>query len=461
MSVPNVLLIVADDMGYGDFSVFNAGRTETPALDRLVSEGVCLTQHYSASPVCAPARAALLTGRYPHRTGAVDTLDGRGLDRIGLGERTLGDLFTAAGYATGLIGKWHSGAIDPRFHPNRRGFGEFVGFRGGWMDYYDWTLDVNGRWRQTDGSYLTDVFTAETIDFLRRHRRRPFFCHLAYNAPHFPLQVPAEDAAPFVRPGVYTSAVTNIYGMIRRMDAGIGRILDELDSLGIADNTLVLFTSDNGPQFGGQGPWDSTRFNCGFRGCKCNVWEGGIRVPMILRWPDGLEGSTGHLDAFVHFTDWLPTLAEAAGIELAPARPLDGHSVLPALRGRPDNTPPRRFWQWNRYRPRREYNAAMRDGDWKLVRPPVGEALQITDEDGRLDRELKAHPDRFDDIDRTPWPEMPLPGPHRPRLFHLGEDPLEQNDLADREADRAGRMLRELEAWFEAVEADRIEADRG
>ncbi|MDQ1373292.1 MAG: arylsulfatase, partial [Actinomycetota bacterium] len=187
---PNLLVILADDMGYGDFSCFNHGASSTPVLDQLVGDGTCLTQHYSASPVCAPARASLLTGRYPHRTGAIDTLEGRGLDRIKLSERTLADLLAAAGYATGLVGKWHNGALDDRYHPNRRGFAEFAGFRGGWSDYWHWYMDRNGSVQQGDGRYLTDVLTEEAVAFVRRHRTEPFFLHLAYSAPHFPLQAP-------------------------------------------------------------------------------------------------------------------------------------------------------------------------------------------------------------------------------------------------------------------------------
>ena len=142
MTQPNCVVVVADDMGYGDLGLFNDGRCATPNLDRMASEGLCLTQHYSGSPVCAPSRAALLTGKYPHRTGAIDTLQGRGLDRIGLGQTTLADVFRQAGYRTGLLGKWHNGALDPRFHPNARGFEEFVGFCGGYCDYYEYYLDL-------------------------------------------------------------------------------------------------------------------------------------------------------------------------------------------------------------------------------------------------------------------------------------------------------------------------------
>lgn len=167
---PNIVVILADDMGYGDIGAFGNPHVHTPHLDALAAQGCRLTQHYSGSPMCAPARAALLTGRYPHRTGAVDVVEGRGLDRIALRERTLADSLKTAGYATGLFGKWHNGAIDPRFHPNRRGFDEFVGFRAGVSDYWDWTIERNGRYLRADGRYLTDVFTEEAVAFIERHR---------------------------------------------------------------------------------------------------------------------------------------------------------------------------------------------------------------------------------------------------------------------------------------------------
>src|SRR5271169_3402315 len=186
-SRPNIGLILADDMGSGDFGCFNYGASKTPVLDQLISEGVCLTQHYSASPVCAPARASLMTGRYPHRTGVIDTLETRGLDRLALRELTMAELLKRAGYVTGLVGKWHNGALDPRYHPNRRGFDEFAGFRGGWQPYWQWHLDRNGSIAGADGRYLTDVFTEEAADFIRRHHQERFFLHLAYSAPHYPF----------------------------------------------------------------------------------------------------------------------------------------------------------------------------------------------------------------------------------------------------------------------------------
>jgi arylsulfatase A-like enzyme len=156
---PNIVLILADDMGYGDFSAFNGGLSRTPTLDALIDESVCLTQHYTASCVCNPSRATLLTGRYPHRTGSIDTLEWWGLERLALRETTLADVLQGMGYATGLVGKWHLGAFDPRYHPNARGFDEAVCFRGGMHDYYNWRVEYNDRVERADGRYLTDVWT--------------------------------------------------------------------------------------------------------------------------------------------------------------------------------------------------------------------------------------------------------------------------------------------------------------
>jgi arylsulfatase A len=444
--------IVVDDMGYGDFGVFGDGAS-TPALDHLVKESVCFTQHYSGSCVCAPARAALLTGRYPHRTGAIDTLEGRGLDRLALGEVTIADLLQSQGYHTGLVGKWHLGALDKRYHPNARGFTEFVGFCGGWQDYDKWRLDANGHAIEADGRYLTDVFTEEAIQFVRRHRHEPFYLHLAYNAPHFPFQAPDEEVAPFIEAGRYTRAVSIIYAMLRRMDRGLERVLDELMRLGLADNTLVMFTSDNGPQFGGEGEMNTTRHNCGYHGAKGSVYEGGIRVPMVVRWPGGLDGGR-RCDDMVHFCDWLPTLLAVARVS-APNVALDGHDLLPVLRGDARAPSAPRFWQWNRYTPLVTCNAAMRDGPWKLVRPRIDEAMGVAPADLEMDRDLKYAPDRFSDICRDPEPERDVPPPSAPELYHMDRDPLEQHDLAAQEPARVSTMLTALEEWFEQVDAER------
>lgn len=463
---PNVVLILADDLGYGDLSCYGNAILSTPNIDRLAAEGVRCSQHYSGAPICAPARAALLTGRYHHRCGALSVESNRGLDRIALRERTIGDAFGAAGYRTGYVGKWHSGLHDPRFHPNRRGFAEFAGFLGGIMDYWHWFLDYNGSPRRADGRYQTDVFTGEAVDFIRRHARRhaappgaaaqPFFLMVAYHAPHSPLQAPDESCAPFRRRGDLNDALATLYGMVARMDQGIGQILDALAAAGCADDTVVLVTSDNGPQLGLERHrgrrFSMKRFNGPFRGQKQDVLEGGIRVPAIVRWPAGLPAGAA-CDEMIHFCDWLPTLAAAAGIT-PDGLPLDGCDQLPRLRGARAAGAAPRFWQFNRYDPVPCCNLAMRDGPWKLYWPRIPEAMVKLPADNAAVRDLMAR-GHFEMPVRNPPVARRLPAPGEPELYHIADDPCEARDLAAAHADRAARMRRAAEHWFASVEAER------
>jgi arylsulfatase A len=353
-----------------------------------------------------------------------------------------------------LVGKWHNGALDPRYHPNRRGFAEFAGFCGGWSPYFDWRLDRNGSSITYDGRYLTDVFTEDAVEFIRRHRQERFFLYLAYNAPHFPFQSREDDLAPFRDSGTFTPAVSHIYGMIRCMDRGVARVLDTLKHEGIADNTLVLFSSDNGPQFGGAGDMRTDRFNCGFAGAKTLVYDGGIRLPMLLRWPAGLAGHR-QIHEMVHLTDWLPTLLAVAGMQPPRELQVDGWNVLPFLQGEPGKVCTTRFWQWNRYTPVGECNAAMRDGQWKLIRPAIKEAMALDDADLAMDIEAKYNPDKYLDVLRAPEPVRVVSPPAAPQLFDLSTDPLERHDLAASQPQRVARMQAALAAWFEDVERDR------
>lgn len=455
MTRPNVIFILADDMGYGDMSLFNGGLSQTPVLDALAGEGTCFTQHYSASPVCNPARAGLLTGRYPHRTGSIDTFDHLGSERISRRERTLADVFKHNGYATGLVGKWHNGSIGDAYHPNARGFDEFFGFRGGWQYYFEPRVERNGQRLRPTGRYLTDLLTDEAIDFVTRHRTAPFFLHLAYNAPHFPIEAPEADVAPFAATGQFTKAVSTLYGMIRNMDRNIGRVLETLARLGLADNTIVCFTSDNGPDFGGSGDNALRRFNCNFNGSKHVTYEGGIRLPMIVRWPDGLPGKR-RIEAMAHLTDWFPTLLSMTGSRLTPGHlPLDGWDLLPVLRGESGKTNTRRFWQWNRYYPYIGSNAGMRDGDWKLVRPMAPQTYR-DHIDGPLDMRHRQHPEEFPTVVPCPPRSEFSYGPAlAAELYNLKDDPAELHNLAAQDPGRTARMAGELQAWFEEVEADR------
>jgi arylsulfatase B len=455
---PNVVVIVADDLGWGDLGCYGNPVADTPSLDRLAAGGVRFAQHYSASPMCAPARAALLTGRYPHRTGAVDVPSNRGLDRIDLCERTLADHFGAAGYATGMVGKWHNGAHDMRYHPNARGFDEFAGFLNGGMDYWRWVLDRNGTPEESDGRYLTDVFTEEAVSFVRRHREEPFFLYVAYNAPHTPLQAPEEDVAHFSDAGV-NPAVAMLYAMVRRMDSGVGRIVETLEQCGLAERTVVLFTSDNGPWMGDVPFGDEThslnRFNGSWRGMKGDVLEGGICVPALLSGP-GLPAGTVS-ERIVHFCDWLPTLFSMAGAKLELGLPLDGRDVSTCLRDA-DEIPPRRiFWQWNRYEPVSLCNAAVRESKWKLYWPPLPEAMVKDPRDSEHYRRGLTEAHRLMNVG-NPAVERRFSAARSPMLFDLEADPGEERDLASAEQGQVESMAGAWQDWFKAVESDRCRA---
>ena len=469
---PNVLLIVADDMGYGDLGFFNQGRVRTPNLDRLVSEGVCMQQHYSGSPICSPARAALLTGRYPHRTGAVGQFEVYGLDRIALREVTAADTFKAAGYSTGLVGKWHNGAIDHRFEPNARGFDEFSGFCGGWSDYYKWHLQSNRSINRGDGRYLTDVLTQEACEFVDRHSTDPFFLMLAYSAPHSPFQAPQDLIDQYLGEG-HERITATTYAMIEVMDSGIGQVLEKLDRNGLRDDTIVMFTSDNGPAFfnppfmlePGESPFNE-RYNVGLKGSKGWVYEGGIRVPMILRYPAKLPANVINRE-LAHFTDWLPTLASLCEIKTVGENPLDGHDLSDQLQGEPLKTPPRRFWQWNFYYPSISTNAAVRDGDWKLIRPMIkgtryyqNPDLYMSEEDEArtaafIEADIKHKEDPSSIQELLPIPNIKYPSPEALELYNLADDPGETVNLADQHPNITHRLLIELETWFENIEQDR------
>jgi arylsulfatase A-like enzyme len=292
---PNVVLIMTDDMGYGDLPSYGGTDIRTPNIDRLVREGVRLTDFYANGATCTPTRAGLITGRYQQRfeleapLGAAGPADSvRGLKPTG---RSLPQLLKNGGYATALVGKWHLG-WKPEFSPNAHGFEYFFGFKSGYLDYYQHTtggnsplnadLFENDRAVQVPG-YMTDLITDRSVGFIEKHARRPFFIDVAYNAPHWPYQVPgkpsiARDGGRHLSPfDDSTSTRADYVAMIEHMDRGVGRILETLDRLGIRDNTIVIFTNDNG------GEWLSR--NGPLFHHKSSVWEGGIRVPAIVRWP--------------------------------------------------------------------------------------------------------------------------------------------------------------------------------
>ncbi len=416
---PNVILILADDMAVGDLSCRNGGRSRTPNLDRLWREGVNFPRACSGSAVCAPARAALLTGRYPHRTGAV-TLNMEKypeLSRIRKDETTMADLFRAGGYRTGLIGKWHSGA-GPEYHPLSRGFDEFEGFIGHLYvpNYFNFKLDIQRAKTAFPGRYLTEDLSARALNFVRRHRDERFFLHLAHYAPHRPLGAPEERIQPYVERGLDRETAT-VYAMIEIMDEGIGALLAELERLKLRDNTIVIFASDNGPD-----PLVAERFNLDQRGTKYTIYQGGIHVPFVFQWP--ARYAAGTRAEVVHFTDVLPTLVELCGLDAGGLK-FDGASLAPILAAKKGALPKRRFWQWNRLTPRYTHNAAVREGDWKLVRPYVTRNI--------------------------PKADSTLP----PALYNLADDPAESRDVSGENRELTERLAAALERWSVEVERDR------
>jgi arylsulfatase A-like enzyme len=448
---PNILFILADDLGWGDLGCYGNPHVQTPAIDALARRGVRLTAHYSPSPLCAPARAGYLTGRFNHRTGAVDVPSNRGLDRLDLSEKTFGDYFRHAGYTTALIGKWHNGLYCRDHLPHQRGFDLFFGFPNGGQDYWKWNLLRNDEHVPHDGRYLSDALNDEAIRFIRESKDAPFALFLAHHAPHSPLQAP-EPLVRKVRERLGPSAseaVAITYAMIEAMDAGLGRVFQTLEDEGLGERTVIVFASDNGPVLGR----DQQRFHGVWSGEKGDALEGGIRVPGIVAWPGRIPGGRA-LDTPVHGCDWLPTLFGLTGQQrLAGAKALDGLDLMPLLLGEPTPALTQRslFFQRNRYAPVRYANAAIREGRWKLFWPGDAESLK---KDAARD-----NPSYLRGIVRPHW-EMPLdaqlappttaPQPP-PRLYDLETDPAERCDLAASRPEIVRSLAQKYDAWFSEI----------
>ncbi len=343
--LPNVVVILTDDQGWGDLGVHGNRNLATPRIDSLARDGALL-QHFYVSPVCAPTRAEFLTGRYHPRGGVYGT--SARAERLDLDERTMADVFKAAGYATGAFGKWHNGGQSP-YHPNARGFDEFYGFTSGhWAHYFDPPLDHNGRIVRGRG-FIADDLTDRAIDFMARNRERPFFAYVPYNTPHSPMQVPDRFYQKFAGAelrqryeGTEQEDVAHTraaLAMVENVDWNVGRILDRLDALGLAQDTIVVFFTDNGP--------NGWRWNGGLRGRKGSVDEGGIRVPFLIRWPGRIPD--GHrVQEIAAAIDLLPTLADLAGVRLVVEKPLDGRSLTPLLTGSGGSWPERLLYAYHR-----------------------------------------------------------------------------------------------------------------
>lgn len=400
---PNVIIILADDLGYADIGVQGVETdVRTPNIDSIAKDGVRFTQGYVSCPVCSPSRAGILTGRYQERfgyewnpTAEYDMKFGLPLDQT-----TLANEFKHLGYATGALGKWHEGNVDG-YYPTQRGFDEFFGFWGGMHGYLNmrppdkqgWNCIRRGNDPYYEKDYLTDAISREAVSFIDRHADKPFFLYCAYNAVHVPQQAPQKYLDRF--PDVQDHKRRVMLAMLSAEDDGVGKILDELRAKKLDENTLVVFLSDNG----GPTSEDGSR-NTPLRGFKGQVWEGGIRIPFMARWP-------GHIPAGkiinqpIISLDLFPTTLAAAGAKPEKDLKLDGLNILPLMEGKSDKSVhPILYWRF-------EPQWAIRDGDYKLE----------TARDGIT------------------------------RLYNLKDDLREKNDLMQTEPKIAKKLKKEFDAW--------------
>lgn len=410
---PNILLIITDDQGYGDLGIHGNPVIQTPILDSLGKNSIQLSNFY-VSPVCAPTRSSLMTGRYSLRTGVFDTYNGGAI--MSDSEITIAEYLKKAGYKTGIFGKWHLGDTYP-FRPHDQGFdisrvhgGGGIGQPGDYYEnyikgdssYFNPILEFNGIKTETKG-YCSDVFTDLAIDFIKTHKNVPFFAYVTYNAPHTPLQVPQsyfekyhdKGITPDLFPGSRSEmdrmndrdieSARRVYAMVENIDDNIGRIWKTLEEEEISENTLIIFLTDNGPQ--------QQRYNGGLKNRKGSVYEGGIRVPSFWHWPGKFE--PGELDIISAHIDVLPTILDICNIHSETDNPFDGVSILPELKGESNPENQRElahYWQRGYLEP--YHNIAYRSGNFKLI--GHGD-YQMTDSGFKL-YDIKSDPYEEEDI---------------------------------------------------------------
>jgi arylsulfatase A-like enzyme len=409
---PNIVLILADDLGYGDLGSYGAADLATPNIDRLAREGLRFTDFYAVGNTCSPSRAALMTGRYPPRSGVNAVLFHDTPEGLPAGELTLAELLRDAGYRTGMIGKWHLGATD-EFMPMQHGFTEFFGVPHSNDEKNFFVYDGARRLPEpVDQSRLIRRYTDRALVFLEQaaEDERPFFLYVAHNAPHIPLH-PGAGFAGRSRRGTFGDVV-------EELDASVGELIAKLGELGIERETLVVFTSDNGPWLAMR-DWGGSAG--GLRGGKTSTFEGGHRVPALARWPGRIPGGREARDP-ANMMDWLPTLVELAGARLPDDRTIDGRSLVGVLQGSGEReaTP---FFYLRLRLPFGDQHAevgAVRDGRWKLKRPQRG------------------YPEILEPLARTE-----LFG-HGLMLFDLDADRSEQRDVAGEHPEVVARLEAEI-----------------
>jgi len=433
---PNVIVFLVDDLGYGDLGIHGDPHARTPQVDAFAREAAELS-NFHVSPVCAPTRASLMTGRYNFRTGIADVFGPAA--QMDASETTLAEALRAAGYATGIFGKWHLGEGAGR-DPNGQGFDEALSFPGAAIGkYFDPELLHNGVKKKYPG-YIMDIFTDAAIGFVKQNRAKPFFVYLPANLIHTPLQVAPELAVESDAPGL-SESTRKIYGMIRSVDNCFGRLRATLQELGLEENTLLIFTSDNGPCSGSK-PVD--RHMAGLHGLKGTVYDNGIRVPFLARWPAGFS-SPEKITRLTAHIDVMPTILDACGVPVPPGVKLDGVSFLPLLRNPLVDWPDRSlYFQWDSGQvPRRGHAFAVVTERWKLVQP-CG-----------MDKPGQKHiRDSYAEICRLQGRgERSIDGSAHYELYDIAADPGEARDLASSHPDIVEKMKKQYDVWFDDVAA--------
>ena len=349
---PNIVIILADDMGWGDLAINGNPHVRTPVIDSFSRQSLSFDRFY-VCPLSAPTRSELLTGRYFLRTGVSSVT--QGYENMRSDEVTLAEILKQNGYATGCFGKWHNGAYYLQ-HPNRQGFDEYVGFCMGHLGYYYDMEFVNNDTLVKSTGYTTDFFTDRAIGFIEDNRDHQFFCYVPYNVPHSPFQVPEEYFDRYICTGL-DSTLSSVYGMVENMDHNIGRILDKLDEFGLNDNTLVIFLSDNGP--------NTWRFNGKMKGKKGHVDEGGTRTPFYIRWSGKINpGTTSQMGQDI---DILPTILGLCNIQYVPEKRLDGIDLSKVILAK-ENPSDRYIYSREAYQTMDKCSASVRDMKYRLVR---------------------------------------------------------------------------------------------
>lgn len=417
---PNVLLIITDDQGYGDFSINGNEHLQTPNIDRLGREGVRFDRYYVNS-FCAPTRAALMTGRWPLRTGCHGVTHNR--EAMRPSEVTLAEALKSGGYHTACIGKWHNGEQYP-FTPNGQGFDLFFGFHNGhWNNYFDATILRGSTYVKTKG-YISDVLTDEALKFIEASKDQPFFCYVAYNAPHSPYQVPDRYFDKFKSRG-FDDTVSAFYGMCENLDDNVGRLLHRLEDLKLSENTIVLFMTDNGGTAGVK------VYNAGMRGGKTSVHEGGSRVPLFMRWPAAkwqphvAKPIVSHIDVF-------PTIMDLCGVTPPQGPPVDGVSLRPLLEARDASWKERTLFTHNPIDETNRFPGAVRTQKYRLVREIKGPAGGS---------KAKAN-----DASAKAW-----------QLYDMESDPGEAIDIAAAHPDIVKDLAGRYDAWFADISREGLQ----